>query len=126
MYKEQAIKLLREYGQAKEREPFLAMKKQVLTERINNETGNMQANRAVLKRVEQAIAADSITIQDVESCLEYLSERERCVLWHFYVQRTDDYIEILNEKLCVERSQIYRLKDKALRKFAMLSMQDFY
>lgn len=126
MYKEQAVEQLREYSRAKEREPFLAMKKQVLTERINNGTGDSRTSRAVLKRVENTILADSITIQDVESCLEYLSERERCVLWHFYIQRTDDYIEILNEKLCVERSQIYRLKDKAIRKFAMLSMQDFY
>lgn len=126
MYKEQAMEQLREYSRAKERENFLAVKAAVLRERTESGRDNSRTSRAVLKRVENAIAADSMIIQDVESCMELLSERERCVLWHFYVQRTDDYIEILNEKLCVERSQIYRLKDKALQKFAMLSLGDFY
>ncbi len=126
MYKEQAMEQLREYARAKERENFLAVKATVLKERIESGRDSSRTTRAVLKRVENAIAADSMVIRDVESCMELLSDRERCVLWHFYVQRTDDYIEILNEKLCVERSQIYRLKDKALQKFAMLSMGDFY
>ncbi|MBQ8604216.1 MAG: hypothetical protein IJ410_05190 [Oscillospiraceae bacterium] len=126
MYKQQAVEQLREYSRAKERAPFLAAKAQVLKERLENNIGDKRTTLAVLKRVECTMTADSMVIQDVESCLEYLDERERCVLWHFYVRRTYDYIEILNEKLCVERSQIYRLKDKAIQKYAMLSMGDFY
>ena len=47
---------------------------------------------------------------------ELLSDREMTVIHHFYIERTWDYIEILNEKLGVERSQIYRIKDKAMTK----------
>ena len=126
MYKEQTVELLREYSRAKEREHFLQIKAKVLKARLENSRDNHRATRAVLQRVEDAIAKDRITIADVEACFDVLDEKEKCLLWHFYVQRTDDYIEILNEKLCVERSQIYRLKDKALQKFMMLSLVDFY
>lgn len=126
MYKEQAMEQLREYSRARERADFLALRAQVLKQRIESGADSSRATMAVLKRVEKAIETDRMLIRDVESCLECLDEREKTVLWHFYVQRTYDYIEILNEKLCVERSQIYRLKDKALQKYTMLSIAEFY
>ena len=125
MYKKQAVEQLKEYSRARERADLLAIRKKALKTRLEDDS-NRRTTLAVLERVEKAIADDKVLMQEVESCLALLDEKEKCLLWHFYVQRTDDYIEILNEKLCVERSQIYRLKDKALQKFMMLSLVDFY
>lgn len=126
MHKEQAVEQLKEYSRAKERRPFLEMKLQALQRRMERYPEKIRATMAVMARIEETVKADSMIIEDVESCLEMLDEREKRLLWHFYIHRTYDYIEILNEKLCVERSQIYRLKDKALEKYMMLSLASFY
>lgn len=56
----------------------------------------------------------------VENALNELNETERKILELFFVDRTYDYKDKLRDLLCVEDAQIYRKKDDALRKFALI------
>ena len=47
-----------------------------------------------------------------------LSEKEKMILREFYIDRKDGYIEHLTEKLCCEKSTLYRFQREALLKFA--------
>ena len=58
-------------------------------------------------------------VEITENALGVLTKDERRVLELFYIQRQGNYIDRLCEELCVERSQIYRKKDEALRKFCL-------
>jgi hypothetical protein len=51
--------------------------------------------------------------------LAALSENEYLALEYFYINRPPNYMDVLAEKVKCERSEIYRLKDRALRKFTI-------
>ncbi len=55
----------------------------------------------------------------IEKGLKSLTENERLVLEYFYIDRPKNHLERLSEKLYIERSQVYLLKDKALYKFTI-------
>ncbi len=59
------------------------------------------------------------SVDRVSRGLEVLDEREKQILDGFYICRTLDYADRLCDKLCVEKSQLYRIKDKALYKFTL-------
>ena len=129
MYKEKAVKKLKEYSRIRYQQEYLRVQLAVMKDRFEHlppDSKERPAKLATIKRIESVYSSNREIIEDVETCLSFLPERERTVLWHFYVERTDDYIEVLNEKLNVERSQIYRLKDKAIERFSMLSQDAFY
>lgn len=54
-----------------------------------------------------------------EKGLATLEERERQVLEGFYMQRAVNHVEALCEKMHIEKSTLYRIKDEALRKFTV-------
>lgn len=60
--------------------------------------------------------ADEI-IERVERGITNLTDNERKVLTAAYINRGDGYIETLCLSLGFERSQIYRIRDAALRKY---------
>lgn len=129
MYREEAIKKLKNYSRIKHQQEFLNIQLRALEERYSHLPPGCEdkpAKLSAINRLKSVYNSNREYMEFIENCLSCLSERERVVLWHFYVERTYDYIEIINEKLHIERSQIYRLKDKALRTFAMLSQGDFY
>lgn len=69
----------------------------------------LKANYDVVKR----------SVERVGRGLAILDEREKEVLNGFYIHRTPDYVDRLCDKLCIEKSQVYRTKDKALYKFTL-------
>lgn len=58
-------------------------------------------------------------LESVERGLEDLTEEERKVLNGFYVNRTTRHIDRLCDELHFEKSRIYEIKDRALRKFTI-------
>ena len=59
-------------------------------------------------------------VQLLQDCLDKLSEEQRLILNRFYIRRTSDYIEELEEVLFKSRTQIYYEKDNALRRLVRL------
>ena len=59
-------------------------------------------------------------VELTEKGLAALSEEDRKILELFYINRPTDYIERLCEELCVERSRVYTLKDRALHNFTVV------
>lgn len=51
--------------------------------------------------------------------LSALADNERLALKYFYISREENYLEKLMETLNIERAEVYRLKDRALRKFTL-------
>ncbi len=66
---------------------------------------NLKAVQRLIKRTERGLA-----------CLD---KRQRTVLEGFYVYKTSTYVDDLCYSLCVEKSQLYRIKDNALLKFTI-------
>lgn len=124
MYKHAMIKQLKQYSQLRMAQPVLQMQIENAKRkcnRISSQTSGSDAERQMLvNRLERRYRANEDYISEMEGCMQFLTEKEKTVIWHFYIERTYDYIEILNEKLGVERSQIYRIKDKALRHLSLI------
>lgn len=59
-------------------------------------------------------------IHTVEAALEKMDENERFVLDRFYIDRRADYVGEISERLHVERSRVYQIKDRALVNFTKL------
>lgn len=55
----------------------------------------------------------------VERGLSSLNQEERMILEGFYISTAAHSKDDLMDKLCVERSTLYEMKDKALRKFTI-------
>ena len=54
-----------------------------------------------------------------EKGLEVLDEREKEVIKGFYIQKIDNHIDVLCDRLCIEKTRLYEIKDNALRKFTV-------
>ncbi len=120
MYKHRMLRMLKDYGDIKRMQPLLAQQientKWQLEKRGDRVTSGGISRSRSLAEMEKTYAANSEYLQDMDCRLTVLDNREKTVIYHFYIERTWDYIEILNEKLGVERSQLYRIKDKAMAK----------
>ena len=55
----------------------------------------------------------------VENALKTLSSEDQMILTMFYIDRKPTYIEDLCEKFSIERSQVYRKKDEAIKRLTM-------
>ncbi len=128
MNREEAVRTLKNYSAVRFQQGFLEKQLQGMHYRYDHLPPGADSRRhlAAIKRVEGVYRQNRQFMARVEECLDYLPQRQRLALWHFYVRRTDDYIDILCEKLALERTAVYLLKDKALDTFCMLSQGDFY
>lgn len=128
MTKEEAIISLKKYGEIRLEQQFIQTRLEHHSRRLaaaeKDHDKGMEQHR--IDELEKVAEENRRYMEDVEVCLDCMPPRQRRVLWHFYVRRSDDYIEILNEKLNVERSQIYRIKTKAEQTFAALYTKTFY
>lgn len=84
------------------------------TNRRENMLINNIAKRDELKR-NLSIAETEVTI--TEKGLMCLDLEEKRILEMFYIERHKDYIERLCEELFISKSELYRRKDEALKKF---------
>ena len=78
---------------------------------------NNIAERDELQRAKQSTAE---WLEWVNGALTALSGEDRMLLDKFYINRRKGHVEWLCEELCVEKSAVYRRKEKALRRFALL------
>lgn len=56
----------------------------------------------------------------MDSALSELSEEERLILDRFYIHRSKGNVDRLCEEMHLEKAQVYRNKDAALRRFTLL------
>lgn len=54
-----------------------------------------------------------------EKGLEALTEKEKKILNRFFINRTRNHIQQLCDELFVSKTELYRMKDEALRKFTI-------
>lgn len=65
----------------------------------------------------EAHSATEQRVKQIEQALSLLTDEERLVLELFYIDRPSRHIDELRERLCVEKSQVYRIEERALRRF---------
>lgn len=78
---------------------------------------NNIAERDELQRAKQLTTE---WLEWVNGALTVLSDAERDLLDKFYVNRQKGHVERLCEEMNLEKAQVYRRKDAALRKFTLL------
>ena len=59
-------------------------------------------------------------IDITEKGLDVLTETERLILTRFYINRAKGYIERLCDELFISKTELYRQKDEALKRFTMV------
>lgn len=72
-----------------------------------------------IERLKRNYSVTSRLVQLIEKGLSGLSSEERDVLDCFYINQQHRSLETLKEKLGYEKSQIYRIKDRALYVFTI-------
>lgn len=72
-----------------------------------------------IERLKRNYGVTSRLVQFIEKGLSGLNSEERDVLDCFYINREYRHIDTLRDKLHLEKSQIYKLKDLALYKFTI-------
>jgi hypothetical protein len=76
-------------------------------------------NMVKCERLAHTYHATKRLVELGERGLSQLSPEERRVLELFYIARVPGHVERLMDELHIEQSQVYRLKDAALHKFAL-------
>lgn len=123
MNKEMILQQLKEYSQRRKVQPVLKGQIERLKKRavLRKSEGALESERQTeerlrsIKRLEEAYRFNRRRQKSMDICLDTLEYREKTVLWYFYIDRPSDYIDRLADELGIERSQIYRVKDRALK-----------
>lgn len=134
-WKKEAVNLLKEYPQRKEsllslkqRHAMLQRELQELHEHaaLPSVKGELSAAQEQLlsctteqKQLQLNYQLAKLQLQWIERGLSALDEDERMVLEGFYQIGGPCIKSDLMDALCIERSALYLLKDRALRKFTM-------
>ena len=77
----------------------------------------------IIARREELKFAQENTIrwlEIIDNALSALNEEERLILHRFYIDRGKNSIDLLCEELYLERSRVYKLKDRAIRHFTLV------
>ena len=79
------------------------------------------------QRLSENLNVAKMRVERIERGLRVLSDTEQLILRRFYIQREGRYVERLCEELGYEERNIYKIKDSALKKFAlsMFGIVDF-
>lgn len=59
-------------------------------------------------------------VEQVEKTLDMLPKQQKDILTEFFVDRSRGHIERLMDKMHIEKSRVYELKDEALHNFTIL------
>ena len=76
-------------------------------------------NIATREELENNLAIVECEIAITEKGLAALNETEKKILTRFYINRTKGYIERLCDELYISKTELYRQKDEALKRFTM-------
>ena len=91
---------------------------QALDELARITTGDEAINaRFERERLTLKLDATQRLVAGIERGLRALDPDERCALEKFYIKRTPGAAQALCEVFIVEQAQVYRIKDRALKKF---------
>ena len=59
-------------------------------------------------------------VEQMEKTLDMLPKQQKDILTEFFVDRSRGHIERLMDKMHIEKSRVYELKDEALHNFTIL------
>lgn len=76
-------------------------------------------NIATREELQKSLEITKKEIAITEKGLVTLTETERKILTRFYINRSKGYIERLCDELYVSKTELYRQKDEALKRFTM-------
>lgn len=76
-------------------------------------------NRVFLCETRKRLEAAKTEVAQVERALSLLSETEKKVIHLLYVDRKRRAVDELMEELCYEKSNIYKIRDRALLKLTI-------
>lgn len=83
-----------------------------------NRRENMLINNIVTRdELKHNLKIAKTEVKITEKGLECLTLEEKRILELFYIERHSDYIERLCDELFISKSELYRRKDEALKKF---------
>lgn len=86
----------------------------------SNKREEMLINNISLRcELEKKLDETKLSVEVVERSLEVLTETERKILHRFFIHRTKGYVERLCDELYVSKTELYRQKDEALKRFTM-------
>lgn len=71
------------------------------------------------ERLKMLKEANEKIVKIIERGLDSLDKTERLILDSFFVSKKHDHVEMLKDKLNLEKSQVYKLKNQALYKFTV-------
>lgn len=116
-----------------------------LTEQINKLEGDFTAIRSAStdgtpvqggneNKLEQALIQNIATREELKKNLDFvkheiaitekglaaLTKEEKNILTRFYIDNSKGYVDRLCDELFVSKTELYRQKDKALKKFTMV------
>ncbi len=95
------------------------------TNKITAQGGQAKAEDRLLnciveiERLKYNLSAVSRLIKLTEKGLSMLSDEEKTVLDAFYINASERCVDLLRETLGYEKSQIYRMRERALYKFTI-------
>ena len=92
-------------------------------ERVGSSDDGDDVRLSKMVELEELKARKLITekrVQLLQDCLDKLSEEQRLILDRFYIRHTRGYMDELTELLSIEQAEVYRRKDRALRRFTEL------
>ena len=134
-WKKEAVNLLKEYPQRKDSLQSLKQRHAMLERELrelNEHGGKPQVKGELTAAQEQLLSSTTeqkqlllnyqlakLQLQWIEKGLSALDEDERMVLEGFYFIGGPCVKGDLMDALCIERTALYQLKDRALRKFTM-------
>ena len=135
-WKKEAIKELENYNQRAEAVISIEERIKILEEDICSLKGmsngvpvmgggNKQEDRLINNVSERQLLELNLTITKkllelTQNALSKLEDDEREVLNAFYISAIPNHIQVLCQRLHMEKTFVYKLKDRALRKFTML------
>ena len=123
-WKKETIEELRKHGVRRAAVGSLRQKIDIL----ETDFGRLKAVQSEDRLINNLMERDRLTdqlqitkayIRWMDTALRQLSAEEKTVLEYFFIDRPEDYIDQLCERLGCEQAQVYRIKDRALRELAM-------
>lgn len=75
-------------------------------------------NIAEREKLEQQLKIVTAQVKWLEKGLAVLGDEDRLILEYFFVDRPAEHIELLCDRLHLEKSEVYRKKDLALERLA--------
>lgn len=134
-WKVEAVRDLKTYSQRKESVENIQERIKVLDEQFKSLKG-ISADEPVMggmskqeekwldniaerERLSFSLKIAEALVELTEKGLDVLDDRERQILEGFYINHTENHVDVLCDELHFEKSRLYQIKDKALRKFTI-------